>query len=357
LSLTPRTAALAVGSALLVAAGCTPKGEVLRAELESGARPGRYVPLKFVRQEPNRCGSAALSEVLTHWKAPRSTEAELAAEVYSESLKGTLNADLSAAARRRGMVVRDGPSLLGELRSALADGYPAVVMISVGPHVLKRRHFLAMKAVDTERGYLMADTGSRRDVVFRLRPFRRDWRASKKWALYCWPPDRCPKWSTPAEDLRAGLLLEGRGRLEAAVAAYRRALGKDETFWEAHFNLGNVALARGRREAAVESYRRALALKPGEPDVLNNLAYALFETGRNVEEAERLARRALEKAPSESASRVRAGHTLGVILAARGRREEARKVLTEAVAEAEKVGDKLLAAAARADLENLGKKK
>ncbi len=352
---TPSLAAPAAALLLALAAGCAPRGEVLRAELVSGARPGRYIPLKFVKQEPNRCGSAVLSEVLAHWGAPRSSEAELAEEVFSKSLRASLNVDLAAAARRRGLVVRDGPSGVTELRAAIASGYPAVVMITLSPHVLKRKHFLAVKGVDSQRGYLLADDGGRADAVLRPRPFRRDWRASRFWALYCWPAGKPPSWAAPTEELAAGVILEGRGQPEAAGAAYRRALAKDAKLWEAHFNLGNLELARGKPAAAAARYRSALALRPAEPDVLNNLAWALLKTGKGLAEAEKLARRALEKSAGKSAERVRAGHTLGLVLAARGRKAEARRVLARAIKEAEAIKEAGLARAARADLEKLGK--
>lgn len=342
--------------ALALAAGCAPRGEVLRAELVSGQRPGRYIPLKFIKQEPNRCGSAVLSEVLTHWDAPRAGEEQLAKEVYSESLRASLNVDLAAAARRRGLVVRDGPSSVTELRAALESGYPVVVMITLSPHVLGRKHFLAVKGVDSRRGYMLADDGGRADAVLRPRPFRRDWRASRFWALYCWPASQPPPWAAPPEELAAGLLLEGRGELEAATAAYRRALGGDPKLWEAHFNLGNVELSRGKPAAAAARYRQALALKPDEPDILNNLACVLLKTGKEPAEAEKLARRALDKSALKSAERVRAGHTLGLVLAARGRKAEARRSLAQAVKEAEAIKQAGLARAARADLQRLNKK-
>jgi tetratricopeptide (TPR) repeat protein len=309
--------------------------------------------LEFIRQEPNRCGSAALSEVLSYWGAPRAAEPELAAEVHSDSLRGTLNVDLVTAARRRELVTRDGASSMTELRSMLAAGYPALVMVNVGPHLLGRRHFLAVKGVDLERGYLMADDGRREDLVLRPRPFRRDWRASKFWALYCWPPEKMPAEVSAEEHLRAGVIFEGRGRPNRAARAYHRALRSSPQLWEAAFNLGNLALARRVLPAAERHYRAALKLRAREPDVLNNLAYVLLLGGDRLVEAEALARRAVAESGELTSARVRARHTLGVVLAARGKRAEARRALGLAVSEAKKTGAAGLAAAAQADLEKL----
>ncbi len=347
------TAVLAAAGLVAFSTGCTPRSSLLRDELVAGSRPGRYIPLKFIRQEPNRCGSAALSEVLTHWGAERASEEQLAAEVYSRSLKGSLNIDLAAAAGRRGMVTREGASTLSELRTLLAAGCPAVVMINVGPYLLNRRHFLAMKGVDLERGYLMADNGRREDIVLRARPFRRDWRASKFWALYCWPASSAPKWASGAEDLRAGVILEERGSIPAARTAYRRALGKNASLWEAEFNLGNVALGDSDLESAERRYRAALKLRPDESDVLNNLAWVLLQRRGNSEEAEKLARAAVKASASKSIARVRARHTLGVVLTARGEKESARSELRSALEEARDLKEPELASAVQADLDKL----
>ncbi len=353
MSIRSSAAALSAVGVLALVVGCTPKSAELRAELVSKARRGRYISLRFISQEPNRCGSAALSEVLTYWGAARCDEPTLAAEVYSESLKGTLNVDLVTAARRRGLVTRDGSSTMTELRSLLAAGYPAVVMINVGPYLLNRKHFLAVKGVDLERGYLLADDGRREDSVLRPRPFRRDWRASKFWALYCWPPEKTPEAATAEEFLRAGVIFEAGGKLKQAVEAYARALRANANLWEAEFNLGNVALAQKKLETAERHYRAALKLKADESDVLNNLAYVLLMHGEELAEAEKLARESISVACEHSAARVRARHTLGLVLFAAGKKTEARKELQAAVVGARKIKQAELAAAAQADLDKL----
>ena len=224
--------------------------------------------------------------MLAFWGARDCTEEQLAAETYKPELKGALNTDLAAAAARRAMVVRSGPSDMRELREAVSDGYPAVVLIALSPHILGRKHYVTVKGVDAAEGYLLADYGVRPDVVLRPGPFPRDWRSAGSWALYCWPAERAPAWASAAEDLRAGVLLEAAGRTSPATEAYRRAAGKDPGLWEAHFNLGNLALAGGRGTEAASCYRRALAIRPDEPDVLNNLAWTLLESRTGPEEAE-----------------------------------------------------------------------
>ena len=69
-----------------------------------------------------------------------------------------------------------------------------------------------------------------------------------------------------------GQRLEGPGKLDEAVACYRRALELKPDYAEAHNNLGNALNDQGKLDEAVACYRRALELKPDYAEAHNNLA-------------------------------------------------------------------------------------
>jgi tetratricopeptide (TPR) repeat protein len=58
-----------------------------------------------------------------------------------------------------------------------------------------------------------------------------------------------------------GLLLAEEGKLDAAVAEYRKALVSKPDYAAAHYNLANVLAPRGEIRAAIDHYRRAIELK------------------------------------------------------------------------------------------------
>jgi SAM-dependent methyltransferase/tetratricopeptide (TPR) repeat protein len=80
--------------------------------------------------------------------------------------------------------------------------------------------------------------------------------------------------------MQAAVAEHRRGRLEAAIAGYRRVLRLRSGFPEAHNNLAVALKAAGRLEEAAASYRRALALRPDYPVAHANLATALAVLGR-----------------------------------------------------------------------------
>ncbi len=76
-----------------------------------------------------------------------------------------------------------------------------------------------------------------------------------------------------------------------------------------HANLGMTLRRLGKLEAAVASYRRALRLAPDNPGIMSSLGNALRALGR-LSEAEKLQARAVELAPQERALRYNHALTL-----------------------------------------------
>jgi tetratricopeptide (TPR) repeat protein len=89
------------------------------------------------------------------------------------------------------------------------------------------------------------------------------------------------------------------GRLEEAVAGYRRALAINANLAVAHGKLGNALQRLGRLDDAVASYHKALALRPDYADGHNNLGNALQNLGR-PEDAVAHYRRALQINPGNA---------------------------------------------------------
>lgn len=68
-----------------------------------------------------------------------------------------------------------------------------------------------------------------------------------------------------------GLCLRHDGRLDEAIASYRRAIELDNQFLEAINNLGLALMASGNRTEAAEAFQQCLALDAGAAMVHNNL--------------------------------------------------------------------------------------
>ena len=101
-----------------------------------------------------------------------------------------------------------------------------------------------------------------------------------------------------------------QGKLDEAVACYRRALELKPDYAEAHNNLGNALKDQGKLDEAVACYRRALELKPDFAEAHNNLGNALKEQGK-LDEAVACYRRALELKPDFAEAHGNLGERFG----------------------------------------------
>jgi tetratricopeptide (TPR) repeat protein len=112
--------------------------------------------------------------------------------------------------------------------------------------------------------------------------------------------------------------LKLQGKLDDAVACYRRVVDLSPDFAEAHNNLAVVLNRQGKPDEAVGCCQRALELKPDFAEARSNLGIALNDQGK-PDEAVASYRRALELKPDFA----EAHFNLGVVLSTQGKPEEA----------------------------------
>ncbi len=77
-------------------------------------------------------------------------------------------------------------------------------------------------------------------------------------------------------------LIEGKDMVGAEKHINAAILASPD-FPEAHYNMANVQAANGRIDEALASFRRAVKLKPDYVDAHSNMANALFMTGKQLE--------------------------------------------------------------------------
>ncbi|MGA2033824.1 MAG: tetratricopeptide repeat protein [Thermoguttaceae bacterium] len=136
------------------------------------------------------------------------------------------------------------------------------------------------------------------------------------------PPDGLLKIDVPAAEiyrlLDLGKELADKGRNEAAIDSFRKALAIDPRFDKAHYELGVLLTKCGRLDEAMEHYRVALKTDPRSAESHNNLGVLLAGRGL-LDEAIVHYRASLETDPAH------AGHhgNLAAALDGRGEREEA----------------------------------
>lgn len=103
---------------------------------------------------------------------------------------------------------------------------------------------------------------------------------------------------TPQEHLNLGVAYEQRGELDAALQEYEQAAKK---LPGANLYIGNVHFQKKEWDEAEKSYRKVIRQEPGNADAANNLAWLLYTQKQNLDQAETLARQAIELNPAKEA--------------------------------------------------------
>ncbi len=129
----------------------------------------------------------------------------------------------------------------------------------------------------------------------------------------------------PEGQLNLGALHAQLGELDAARAAYQRALRMAPWFLPAYVNLADVERQAGREDAAEAALRRALEVAPDDADVHHALGLALSRQKRRADAIEALAR-ASELAPRSASY----AYAHGLALDAAGQRQRALEALQRA---------------------------
>ena len=96
---------------------------------------------------------------------------------------------------------------------------------------------------------------------------------------------------TPEEHINLGVSYEKKGELDQAIKEYRLAAKKLPI---AYLYLGNAHFQKEEWADAESYYKKAIKKDPQQADAYNNLAWLYCTRGENLDQAEKLALKAIE---------------------------------------------------------------
>jgi tetratricopeptide (TPR) repeat protein len=288
---TPAAAGVFISAAVLLAGCAAPQVSALVAQPPTGLPlAAEIASVPFYPQEDYQCGPAALAAVLQH-AGREATPASLVPQVYVPARKGSLQAEMLAAARRHDLVGYELAPRLEALLREIAAGTPVLVLQNLALDWAPQWHYAVAIGYDLDARTVVLRSGVTRRLAMSLDTFERTWARSGHWAMLALPPARLPQTAAELPYLTALAALE-RVAPAAARRGYEAALARWPDSATAEIGLGNASYALRDLAGAAAAYRRATRRHPASADAWNNLAQALIELGSR-DEALAAARRAV----------------------------------------------------------------
>ena len=261
---------------LLAVAGCASPFTLGRlpsegpALVELGSTP-------FFPQTEHQCGPAALATVLGAAGHPVDPST-LTSEVYLPGREGSLQVELVAAARARGLLPLEIGPTLDDLLAEVAAGRPVLVLQRLGAGPWPNWHYAVVIGYDRPRQRVLLRSGTHERLAQRAALFESTWSRGGHWGIVLLEPGQWPARPEPGRYMRAAAELE-RHSVTAAEAAYRAAVAHWPDSPLPALGLGNVAAARGDWRDAERWFRQAQTADPASAAALNNRVEALQRLG------------------------------------------------------------------------------
>jgi tetratricopeptide (TPR) repeat protein len=232
----------------------------------------------FFPQDAFQCGPAALAMVLNAQGVEVSPQA-LQPLVYLPERRGTLQAEMLAAAAHYGQLAVRIPPSPDSLLLELSAGHPVVVLQNLGFEALPVWHYAVAVGYDLDKHEIYLRSGTDRRRTYALDDFLKTWSRSNRWAMVVVESGTVPPSATERDYLSAASALERQNNHTVALRAFQAASRRWPDSYLAWAGTGNAAFSLARSSDAEEAYRQALRVRPDSASIMNNLALAQAERG------------------------------------------------------------------------------
>ncbi|MGD9322796.1 MAG: PA2778 family cysteine peptidase, partial [Desulfobacterales bacterium] len=239
------------------------------------------VGVPFYPQTAYQCGPATLAMALTYHGLSITPE-ELQSQIYTPSLKGSLQIDMVGATRRHGKIAYEitGPDAIFP---EIAGGHPVIILQNLGFSWLPVWHYAIVIGYNFTENTVILRSGVTQRKVMSYDRFEKSWAHSNYWGLMVLEPTQIPVVAEETKYLRAVLGLEKSRQYQAAVCGYQTALIHWPASLPGLMGLGNSYYAVADLPRAESAFRQATERYPRVAAAYNNLAQVLLEQGREQE--------------------------------------------------------------------------
>lgn len=171
---------MAIAISFFLLYGCTPdtgiiKKNISQSSTEFTPKPDFYINnVPFFPQKRYYCGPASLAGVMNFYGASV-TEEEIAKEVYSTKLSGTLSMDILIYARTKGFEASYYKGNMEDIKKYISMGKPVILFLDLGYFFYPIRHYIVATGYNDKIGYLIAHSGVEKDKIISYKEIQSAW--------------------------------------------------------------------------------------------------------------------------------------------------------------------------------------
>lgn len=246
--------------------------ELLHLSFQEFQKPVQIPNVPFVNQEVGQCGPATLTMAMNYLGKDVGVD-EIAKQVYTPGMKGTLQTDMVTAARRHGLVAVPLDSLESLLREVSA-GNPVIVFENLALSWWPQWHYALVFGYDLSNEVIVMHSGPEETKRWDLRKFERSWKLGDYWGLVILNPDKLSVTANELAHANAAVGLEQLGKKEEALTAYQTMLTRWPTSLPALIGLGNIEFEKKNYSQSIRYLKIAAKEHPTSDPVRHNLSIA-----------------------------------------------------------------------------------
>ncbi|MBI2400120.1 MAG: C39 family peptidase [Deltaproteobacteria bacterium] len=151
---------------------------------------GLYIEgVPFFPQDEYMCGPAALASVIGYYGSSSGMK-DVAVEVYSEKLKGTLPMDLLLYAKAKGFEAKYYKGSMNGLKESLTRGEPLILFLNLGYSFYPVGHYIVAVGMDQVAGVVFAHSGTEKEQAFTMKELEKSWAKTGYSTLLVRPKER-----------------------------------------------------------------------------------------------------------------------------------------------------------------------
>lgn len=265
-------------TAVLLFAGCASKNYDYLSTDKSIVE-SKKLSLAIYPQEEYFCGPSSMATLLNHQKI-EFAYSDVIGSTFTPQLKGTLQVEMKATARRYGLIPYAINPNLASILSEVSTNRPVLVLLNLGLPAVPMWHYSVVTGFDKESKQVYLSETKTNPTRMSFYEFETFFERGGSWAIVALKPPLLPVASSETEMIKAIVDMAEVGYKDQAKQTATNYVKQHPLSFLGSMMLANILFDMKDYLNATAEYKRALGLKPNDAVVLNNLAQSLLQENK-----------------------------------------------------------------------------